>query len=128
MTGTEMITDFKLEGATVRELMKAINAHLKRCGIEAEDRDFGVDYALETWENRNTAKVPDRRTYRWLVAFAIEGDNEGYYIHVGAMTWAQRINDEHTFLNFGHAKCYSADQAYAIAREAQRFLTAAAWN
>ena len=32
------------------------------------------------------------------------------------------------YMDFGHAKTYSADQAYAIAREAQRFLTAAMWN
>lgn len=146
MTSKEQVTDFKLEGATVRALLNAVNEYLKRCGIEPEDRGFSVHSALEDYRTRDTALLPDQRIYRWLIAFAIEGDSEGYYIHIGAMM--RRPSDgmyEATgsiagvfrlippengtmFMDFGHAKCYTAEQAYQIATEAQRFLTAAAWN
>lgn len=141
-----MITDFALEGATIYDLLQAINAHLKKCGIEAEDRDFGVNHAHEDYRNRNTAKIPERKLYRWLVSFVVEGNSEGYYIHVGAVMsppsdgrYMAKGSLAGTFVlipheadwiykDFGHAKCYSAEQAYQIATEAQRFLTAAAWN
>ena len=117
-----MITDFKLDGASIRQLFRAINAHLDKCGIEPEDRGFGV-CGFE-----NDPPIPERRSYRWLVAWAVEGESEGFYIHCGAIRQAQHYGEKNEYIDFGHAKCYSADQAYAIAREAQRFLTAALWN
>lgn len=148
MTSKEQVTDFKLEGTSIRQLLQAVNAHLSLCGIEPEDRGFGVNHELEDYRNPNTAKIPNARDYRWLIAFAIEGSNEGYYIHIGAMmhfptrgfgsfeipdTPVGKIHitprpATMTYMDFGHAKCYSAEQAYQIATEAQRFLTAAAWN
>jgi len=147
MTGSEMITDFKLEGSTIRQLADAINKHLAKCGIEPEDRGFG---SSRDWDHVGQTKtlIPDARSYRWLVAFAVEGGSEGYYIHFGALmhpapvstfgNWTTESpygkisitpkDGTMIYMDFGHAKTYSAEQAAQIAKEAQRFLTAAAWN
>ena len=127
MTRTEQVTDYKLEGS-VKRLMGELNVHLAACGIEPEDRGFGVNGELDL--------KSIERDVRWYIAFAVEGDSEGYYIHVGVMTRNVAETPEsikrgihfREYIDLGHAKCYSADQAYQIAREAQRFLTAACWN
>lgn len=62
---------------------------------------------------------------RWIVAFAVEGANEGYYVHLAALIPGTGLG---TFDDLACCKTYTPDNAYAIAREAQRFLTAAAWN
>ncbi len=124
MTSLEQVTDFNYEGATVRQLFQAINDYLTKCGIEPEDRGFGTSFDEDM--------LVGRSEFRWMIAFAIEGESEGYYIHIGGLnrTLNSRSSNSRSrdYYDFGHAKCYSADQAYQIAREAQRFLTSADWN
>jgi hypothetical protein len=147
MTQNEMITDFKLAGESVNGLLKAVNKHLKKAGCEPEE--YGFDSA--SWVRYSGAKdqlLPPRSDFRWLVAWVVEGGSEGYYIHLGAILARRTIEmntkhdeiggtlkavytpgeDTSTYLEFGLAKTYSAESAYAICREAQRFLTAAEWN
>jgi hypothetical protein len=120
MTKTEMVTEFKLKDGDkptqVVLLMGTLNAYLASIGLQPEEYGFNVAPACA-----ESDRIPER--YRWLVAFAIEGGSEGYYIHVAAIDSATG-----TYTNLGLAKTYSAKSAYALAREAQRFLTAAAWN
>lgn len=143
MTGTEMVTNFKLEGASIRALLEELNAHMKLAGLEPEEYEFVVSAGIKYGDPART--VPNERAYRWLVAWAVEGGSEGYYVHVGAMMtrdeWAKgfdvlpgvkihaKFDDGYmAYMDFGFCKTYSAESAYAICREAQRFLTAARWN
>jgi len=117
MNNAEMVTDFKMEGSTVADLCRAINEHLKRLGLEPDEYNFSST-------DRGQAELPGNA--RWLVAFAVEGGNEGYYVHIGGATpgWPGLG----TYDDLAFCKTYDPDNAYAIAREAQRFLTAARWN
>jgi hypothetical protein len=125
MKGSEMVTDFKSrEGGKpvkVETLLRALNAHLVAIGLQPEDYGFNVSPHILYSPTEGNDRLPEE--YRWLVAFAIAGGSEGYYIHVAAMNAAAQ-----TYTDLGFAKTYSADNAYALAREAQRFLTAAEWN
>lgn len=129
MTGTEMVTELKLERSSVRELMDAVNAHCKSLGIEAEESDFRQSVCLGYNDDN---PLPNSKDYRWLIAFAVEGNSEGYYVHIGSMGRGDYPNGSgrttSSYQDLGVAKTYSANNAYALAREAQRFLTAAAWN
>ena len=131
MTGTEMVTSFQLKDATIRELLRAITAHCKKQGVEAEEYEFGVaphHWSGQIMDRGASVKLPDMIRYRWLIAFAVEGANEGYYCHVGGITRCDSHLDVQKFEDFGFAKTNSAENAYALAKEAQRFLTAALWN
>ena len=117
------VTKHTVEMATVQSLLKALNAH---CGALAEEYNFALDFDLapETGYRAKPA-VPASvipQDFRWLIAFAVEGGSEGYYVHVGAMR-PGRIYEE-----FGLAKTNSSASAYELATQASRFLAAAAWN
>lgn len=159
MTGTEMVTTFKIrqdwwitpfgqfeykgeavarcascdmgeavithavEMARVTDLIDALNIAITNANAPAEEYDF-CDAPWWTYDQPDM-KVPEK--YAHLIAYAIEGGSEGYYVHAGAILKAVG-NGQPTYIDFGFAKTYSADSAYALAREAQRFLTAAQWN
>lgn len=117
MTSGEMVTTFACEKAKIAALIDALNAYLKQVGLEAEEYNFSL--GLNWKYDDPDATVPAKA--RWLIAFAVEGSSEGYYVHVGALAKQQ-------YTEFGIAKMNSAENAYAIAKESQRFLTAARWN
>ena len=123
MHQADMVTDFKLkEGGNpvlIVQLLRALNAYLHSKDLQAEEYDF------RAWTRPRSAKGEQRlpQDYKWLVVFTVEGGSEGYYIHLVAIETI-----ENRFTDLGVAKTYSATSAYDIAREAQRFLTAAAWN
>jgi hypothetical protein len=136
MTSGESVTEFAIrrnwkpgdrpgtvkdpEYAPVAELLTALNAHLKARDLEPEE--YGFSSLAARYEDPDV-RVP--ASYRWLIAFAVEGGSEGYYIHVGAMT---STPTGAAYTEFGLAKTWDVTRAYAIATEAQRFLTAADWN
>ena len=135
MTSGEMVTDFAIrrnwermpdgrmrnpEFAPVRELLGALNAYLESTGNVPGEYGFSCSYDRDP-----DRLVPSR--YRWLVAYAVEGGSEGYYVHVGAIVH-DHGNGPTTYVEFGLCKTWDAESAYAIARECQRFLTAAEWN
>jgi hypothetical protein len=115
--------------SSVESLIKALNVHCKKTGIEAEEYHFTVSPSIKY--DTPGQLLPEKWAY--LIAYAIEGGSEGYYVHVGAILkdgsgcfgGAVKLP---SYMDFGFCKTYSADSAYAIAREAQRFLTAAQWN
>ena len=125
MTDTEMVTTFKLKEGdqpiTVDALVHALDAHLRALGLEPDDHGYRVSPLIANSDSQADPRLPEGN---WcLVAFATKGYSGGYYIHVSAIDRAtQRYTD------IGFAKTYSADKAYAIARETQRFVTAAEWN
>lgn len=124
MTSAEMVTDFKLMDAenkmvSVKALIKALNDF---CGKMAEEYKFCDNTA---WDADGLNKViPDK--YWNLVAYAVEGKNEGYYVHVGAIIHMNR--QQPSYMDFGFAKTWSPESAYALATAASRFLAAAQWN
>jgi len=138
MNSTEQVTDHKL--TTVKGLLLALNAHLK-AKVEAgheelliEEYGFSVNPAINSRLKEANPKI---EKFRWLVAFAVEGGSEGYYVHVGRLiedrediyaTDRQGEWEYRRYYDFGFCKTWSCTNAYAIAREAQRFLTAALWN
>jgi len=117
MTSAEMVTDFKLDGSTIQGLIKAINRY---CGQLAEEYDF-----RKSWEYTETAPLPK---YLRLFAYAVEGTNEGYYVHIACLVENESRHMSPLYRGLALAKTYSPDSAYALAREASRFLAAAAWN
>ncbi len=145
MNAADQVTDFKLSvdgrPATVQSLLKAINAF---CGKLAEEYDFSTGPTL--------AKGDIPAKYWRLIAFAVEGSNEGYYVHVGALVKTEytvhhgttlacsspnpngscpghpQIAEHLAYIEFGVAKTYSSESAYAMAKEVSRFLAAASWN
>jgi hypothetical protein len=123
MNKTEMVTDFKLEtdGKAVKtvDLVKALNEH---CKAQLDGETFSCSAA---WDNPE-ARLPER--YRWLIAFAVEGGSEGWYVHVGAIIQKRSLSDPNEYIDFGFAKVWSVEASFAVQREAQRFLTAARWN
>jgi hypothetical protein len=131
-SGTELaVTDFKLtddknEGVSIKSLLDAIN---KYCGKLAEEYDFSLSPTLK-YDAPKGIKIPTK--YGQLIAYATEGSNEGYYVHVGALIPADRNSTQPAFtipyMDFGFAKTNSAESAYELAKQAQRFLTAARWN
>jgi hypothetical protein len=110
-----MTVTYSLEKATAEQLGRALDAHMTTLGIGAETMG---EYGFTSTYNEPTP-LPDR--YRWLIAFAAEGENEGYYVHVGCI-------DRSTYIDLCFAKTFDEDHAYQLAREAQRFLNVARWN
>jgi hypothetical protein len=53
---------------------------------------------------------------------------ESYYVHVGAILRDFDAAIRRPNLDFGFAKICTAESAYALAKEAQRFLSATIWN
>jgi hypothetical protein len=124
MTSAEMVTDFKLMDAknkmvSIAALMKALNEF---CGKMAEEYNFCDN---SRWAIGISPLVPEK--YSNLIAYAVEGKNEGYYVHVGAIV-PQSGNGPWHYIDFGFAKTWSPESAYALAKEASRFLAAAQWN
>src|ERR1700736_1847815 len=120
MTETEMVGDFSLtEGdlpVKVETLIRALNTYSNTIGMQPEEYGFNASTPIKYPDCEATDRIPAR--YRWLVAFAIEGNSEGYYVHVAAIDDSTK-----TYTDLGCAKTFSAARAYAIAREAQRFIT-----
>lgn len=125
MNSKDVVTTFSLEeketgkGVTISSLIRALNEH-------ARDLLKGESFCDRTqWdEGRKDERIPAR--FRALIAFVMEGDSEGWYVHIGAMVdFSQKKG---TYIDFGHAKMWSAEEAYALGIEAQKFLTAARCN
>jgi hypothetical protein len=123
-----MVTGFKIEGKTTTEVITALREYLKACEVAGGDYDF---CDCSQWA-KVPAKVPD--IFRWLIAYAVEGESEGWYVHIGVLVSSDcgRMPldglSRYTYEDWGFAKTWTADSAYAIAREAQRFLSAARWG
>ena len=119
-----MVTDFKLYGdgdkpITLSQLIKGAEKHLLPM-LEGErfcDRSEWFDEG---------GPLPAR--WRSLIAFAVDGDNEGYYVHVGVMVCFGTGKQHGEYIDAGFVKLWTAEHAQRIATEAQRFLSAARWN
>jgi hypothetical protein len=126
MTGTESVTEFSLEDAqgqpvTVSAIVEAINEY---CRPWLTGESFGD---RSTWEpTRKGETLPER--WRYLVAYCVDGDCEGWYVHIGCMVNFGYEQTHGDYIDFGHAKLWTAADAYTVAREAQRFLSACRWN
>ena len=114
----------RVEMASMRELIKAVNAY---CGNRlAEEYSFSAAAYLDYSSlPKNDKPIPAE--YWNLIAFAVEGGSEGYYVHFGAILRAESAAPP-SYVDFATAKTYSAESAYELARETSRFLAAAAWN
>lgn len=112
--------------ATATELIQALRAYMKQCGLkDVGEYDFTVAPSIKYGDHPDL--IPQK--YYHLIAYAIEGSNEGYYVHVGVIGRGDESRKGlATYMDFGFAKLYDVDLAFKMAREAQRFLTAAAWN
>jgi hypothetical protein len=117
-----MVTDFRLKDGdkpiTVDALIRGLNTYLDTVGLRPEQYGFYVSSRFEHSRSKASERMPEGS--RWLIAFTIEGSNEGYFILVGAIDWATN-----TYTELGFGKSFSPDHAYAVARETQRFLRAA---
>jgi len=88
--------------------------------------------SVEWDEHTKGQKIPTR--YRWLVAFAVEGESEADYVHFGALvqkqtTWSRPVDVWGDYVDFGFTKVWGGSaRAREIAAEVQRFLNCARWN
>lgn len=129
MTGSEMVTEFSTRASTYTQICKAVTRFCKSQGHEPEEYGFNTcpSYGPET-----ERKLPEK--FWHLIAFAVEGNSEGYYVHIGYLVRGEGINPQThefnpaTYHDIGFAKTYSPASAQALATEAQRFLTASEWN
>jgi hypothetical protein len=127
MTRAEWVTDFKLDEAdgqpiTFSALVEAVKAHCK----EILDGESFCDVTAWGGEQAKGRRLPAR--WRSLIAFALDGDCEGYYVHIGVMVDFGDWDRPGQYLDAGFAKVWTAEQAQKLATEAQRFLSAARWN
>jgi hypothetical protein len=67
--------------SSVESLIKAINAYCKKVKVEAEEYHFTVSPSIKY---RNPGELIPQK-YAYLIAYAVEGNSEGYYVHVGAI-------------------------------------------
>jgi hypothetical protein len=111
----------KREMVTVKDLIAALCSY---CGSLAEEYEFCVSPSIAYDATPTT--VPER--FLHLIAYAVEGGSEGYYVHVGAILRDFDAALTRPYLDFGFAKTWTAESAYALAKEAQRFLSATIWN
>jgi hypothetical protein len=117
--------------AKVADLIKAINAYCDSLAAPAlHPAIFSADAGFEhfccsaAWDDPN-AKIPER--FRWLIAFAVEGENEADYCHVGALQ--ENGGPHRLYIDFGFTKVWGGpNQARQVAVEVQRFLNASRWN
>lgn len=125
MTKEEWVTDFKLEETdgqpvTLSAIVKAVAIHCK----EILNGDSFCDRS--TWIGEG-GRLPER--WRSLIAFAMDGDCEGYYVHIGVMVeFGSGQSHPGEYIDMGFAKVWDAKQAQQLATEAQRFLSACRWN
>jgi len=118
MTSIEQVTNFSLSGHTVSDLLQELNGHLAINCLQPEEYDFSC-----------CGSDPLPTKFSHLIAFVVEGTNEGFYIHVGCISRQDKFGlKPPIWTDFGYAKTYSPESAYRIATECQRFLTATLWN
>jgi hypothetical protein len=127
MTKAEWVTDFKLEEPdggqpiTCTALLYGIEKH---CKTLLEGEHF---YDCSAWSADKNRRLPAR--WRCLIAFAVDGDSEGYYVHIGVMvSYSDGEFGPGQYLDCGFVKMWTAKAAQLLATEAQRFLSAARWN
>jgi hypothetical protein len=116
-------TDFTLQKGRkmvkVADLITALNGHCKPV-LDGES------FCCPSLWNNDTKDNLLPKKFRWLVAYAVKGESEGWYVHVGVIqpqkTGRVRYED------FGHAKVWSEETSFAVAKAAQQFLTSAMWN
>ena len=79
------------------------------------------------WDAESKGRRLPKR-WRSLIAFALDGDSEGYYVHIGVMVdFGDRL-EPGKYIDMGFVKLWDALTARAVATEAQRFLSATRWN
>ena len=125
MTKAEWVTDFKLEEpdgkpVTLSAIVQAVKKHCK----ELLDGESFCDRS--TWGPDAERRLPER--WRHLIAFWMEGDDEGWYVHIGVMVEFGGGGHHGEYIDMGIAKVWSVETAQRLATEAQRFLTATRWN
>ncbi len=127
MTKAEWVTDFKLQGpdgkpVPLSDIVKAVEEH---CKAKLDGERF---HDRSAWDSKGhpPARLPER--WRHLIAFAIDGDSEGYYVHIGVMIGFGDIQEPGRYLDIGFVKLWDPKTAQDVATEAQRFLSASRWN
>jgi hypothetical protein len=117
----------EIEMAKVADVVAEINAYVKQFNVESLDY-LTLSSAIK-YEAPDTL-VPVKRVH--MVAYAVEGSNEGYYVHFGTFIRNEdrkpkaKLTSE--YMDFGFAKVYSREDASLLATEIQRWLTATDWN
>jgi hypothetical protein len=122
----ELCISHRVEMTKVSDLLKALNEHVApdHRGFATRIKDQAEEYPFSTLQYLDEPCIYVPEKYWKLLAFAVEGNSEGYYVHVGVILSGKSSQ----YVEFGLAKTYSPESAYQIAKEASRFLVAAQWN
>ncbi len=126
MIRAEFITDFSLEESdgkpvTFSAIVKAVEQHCK----PLLDGETFCDRSTWDAEAKDT-RLPEH--WRSLIAFAMDGDSEGYYVHIGVMVDFGSVQQPGKYIDIGFVKLWTPKAAQDVAVKAQRFLSAARQN
>lgn len=131
MSTVDHVTDFKLQTEDGKEQVR-ISDLVTAVGVFCREFLEGETFCCPAaWDDKD-ARIPKR--FRWLVAFAVEGENEADYVHFGALVQKQTGftgpgDVWGDYVDFGFAKVWCGPaKAREIANQVQRFLNAARWN
>jgi hypothetical protein len=129
MNSQDMVTDFAVREARISDLITALKKYSESIGLRPDE--YGPTLSPAIQYDEPNAVVPER--YWQLIAYAVEGGSEGYYVHVGCIVRGTSPDPKSAdylprYIDFGFSKTYDHDNAFALAREYQRFLDAGAWN
>jgi hypothetical protein len=127
MTKAEQITDFRLEEpngkpVTLGAIVKAVEEF---CKVQLDGERF---HNRSDWESKEQPPKRLPKHWRSLIAFPVDGDSEGYYVHIGVMVCFGDLQQPGSYIDMGFVKLWDAGTAYTVAAEAQRFLSAVRWN
>lgn len=99
---------FTLEGRSVGDILKDVNAAMQAAGIEAEEYDFSDMTRYLDAANRGWPTIP-----AWVACFPVCGTNEGFYVHI-ELIFRQEIPNLQRRL-IGLAKCSTWENALQMA-------------
>jgi hypothetical protein len=118
----------KVDGLTCREVIQQINARLKDMKIEFGESEFSdLSYINSVNQNRYDS-MPWPSDARWIACFAVEGSNEGIYIHIEALFPKGHGSLPNVWQSIALAKVWQWPNAHEIVAKTTEILADARWG
>lgn len=115
---------------TVDDVIGRLKTRLKEAGLLDRGDGFGV-YSGTRNDRIHVLPWPTLSHWpgvqgpaAWIACYAVEGDNEGWYVHVDALWRATHRDDPGRRVLLALGKEWSADRALAVANACARLLGA----
>jgi len=105
-----------IDNASIKHVCDSLDAFLKRKGYAWDLEYFGI--FAEQKANRPFPK------FRWIAVFAVTGSNEGYYIHVEAITQDRIKGDKRELVYLAKTLSQDMTWCYEVCGAIAQFLQA----